>query len=129
MCAHGELVTDGFLLRFELVFFILVQCIQALFLGLVCILFSVLDTLALLSVVRVLKDFIDLTLQVIFVLFDEILLLLVKLSINVFLSLLSLLLDLLGMLLLLEFAAAIETFLQNSVQFLLLALLVCVHQA
>lgn len=110
MCTHGELVTDGFLLSFKLVFFLLVQCIQALFLGLVSIFFSVLDSLALLSVVRVLKYFIDLSLQVFFVLFDEILLLLVKLSIDIFLSLLRLLLDLLGMLLFLEFTASIETF-------------------
>ena len=106
-----------------------IELFETSFLGFSRFFLDGLDALSLLSVVRVLEDFVDLLLLLGLVLNDEVGCELVVLSSNFLLGVDSFRLDLLGVLLLLKLSATLETFLQDSVKFLLLALLVHIHDA
>ena len=106
-----------------------IELFETSFLGFFRFFLDGLDALSLLSVVRVLEDFVDLLLLLGLVLNDKVGCELVVLSSNFLLGVESFRLDLLGVLLLLKLSATLETFLQDSVKFLLLALLVHIHDA
>ena len=106
-----------------------IELFETSFLGFFRFFLDGLDALSLLSVVRVLKDFVDLLLLLGLVLNDEVGCELVVLCSDFLLGVESFRLDLLGVLLLLKLSATLETFLQDSVKFLLLALLVHIHDA
>ena len=125
---HGELVTNGSLLSLKLLLLLALESVKTFLFELLVLLLSRLDTLTLLIVVWILEHFINLALQVVLVLLDKVSLLLVELAVNSLLGFLGLLLDFLGVLLFFEFSTTLKTFLQNSVQLLLLTLLVSVHE-
>jgi hypothetical protein len=86
------------------------------------------NAFSLLSVVRVLKNFIDLVLLLSLILLKEVLGLLVILAVDLRFSGLALFFDFLGMLLLLKLATTFKTLFQDSIKFLFLTLLVHGHE-
>ena len=115
LCTHSELITDRLLLGLNLVFLLLLESVKTFLFKLLVLFFSGLDTLTLLGVVWILKNFVEFLLKVVLVLLDEIFLLFIELAIDSLLSIFGLFFDLLSELLLLQLSAALKTLLQNSV--------------
>jgi len=126
--SHSEAITDSLLLRLELSLLVIFELLESLLLELLLLLLDGFNAFSLLGVVGILEDCSDSVLLLLVVLRDEIIGLLLVLLVELGLGFLALRLDLRGELLLLELAAAFQALFEDTVELLLLALLVHRHE-